>query len=188
MKTYLIGAGQMVKIGRSRDPERRLRKLQTGSPSILRLLVVLDGDHEETLHKRFQAEHIQREWFTLSSRIREFVKAQPTLKPSAFEKLLDLYHDLRTQVQLGLFGPPRAQQVLDRLHRLQDYKHDQHILKVFTTATPSERASFMASHHAYRKAVAESLEQFMQPPPPPPSAALIARRRQAQTILGGRHI
>jgi hypothetical protein len=54
-----------VKIGRGRDPERRLRALQTGSPHKLNLRHVVPGDHnlETALHHRFAPARISGEWF-----------------------------------------------------------------------------------------------------------------------------
>lgn len=58
-----------IKIGRSDDPDRRLKQLQTGSPYTLRIILVMknEGDRESRLH-RHMANHRTRhthggEWF-----------------------------------------------------------------------------------------------------------------------------
>lgn len=64
---YLIGSPRsgVVKIGVSKDPERRLRSLRTGSPVALRLLWKKPGaeDLEEALHAYFSAYRVRGEWF-----------------------------------------------------------------------------------------------------------------------------
>lgn len=54
-----------VKIGRAKDPESRLRQLQTGSPDKLQMLHVVPGDAEleASLHRRFGTVRIRGEWF-----------------------------------------------------------------------------------------------------------------------------
>ena len=65
---YVIGEGDgsgVVKIGRSVDPESRLRTLQTGYPRKLTLLhVEPGGGHlEPKLHERFASLQTHGEWF-----------------------------------------------------------------------------------------------------------------------------
>tara|TARA_B100000212_G_scaffold305555_1_gene253632 strand:- start:516 stop:821 length:306 start_codon:yes stop_codon:yes gene_type:complete len=56
-----------IKIGRSKDPKRRLKQLQTGSPHKLKLLLVIEGKGkiEKSLHNRLQQYRSRRngEWF-----------------------------------------------------------------------------------------------------------------------------
>ncbi len=65
MKTYFIldEWNRAVKIGRSVNPAHRLKQLQTGHASILRLLHVVDGNHEKALHARWRHLRISGEWF-----------------------------------------------------------------------------------------------------------------------------
>lgn len=74
-RTYLIVSqdGKSVKIGRSIDPERRAKSLQTGHPLALKTLLVLDMDVEAQLHKRFARDRQVGEWFRFSSDIRDFL-------------------------------------------------------------------------------------------------------------------
>tara|TARA_B100002019_G_scaffold291356_1_gene311314 strand:+ start:10978 stop:11289 length:312 start_codon:yes stop_codon:yes gene_type:complete len=56
-----------LKIGRSKDPEKRLKQLQTGSPYSLRLILIIEnsGHMEKQLHnhlKRYK-ERRRGEWF-----------------------------------------------------------------------------------------------------------------------------
>jgi len=58
-----------IKIGRSSDPERRLRDLQTGSPFRLKIILVIEGGgwRESELHQRLRRYRSQGtykgEWF-----------------------------------------------------------------------------------------------------------------------------
>ncbi len=61
-----------IKIGRSKNPQRRLKQLQTGSPYELRLLLVLENmaDLERKLHrdlKGYRFRSTQGEWFDFES-------------------------------------------------------------------------------------------------------------------------
>ena len=63
---YLIQAGEdgPVKIGSARDPQARLRALQTASPLKLRLHVTVPGGYakERELHERFGYFRMNGEW------------------------------------------------------------------------------------------------------------------------------
>ena len=65
MKTYLIRAEgtHLVKIGKSRDPNKRLKTLQTGSPHRLVIERVWDSDVEAELHAMWSHRRTQGEWF-----------------------------------------------------------------------------------------------------------------------------
>ncbi|GAB3161656.1 hypothetical protein GCM10027059_12380 [Myceligenerans halotolerans] len=70
MTVYLLSDGDYLKIGHTtRDVERRVRELQTGSPREIRLIAVLPGastDTERELHAQFAAYRVRAngEWFT----------------------------------------------------------------------------------------------------------------------------
>jgi len=57
----------MIKIGRSKNPEKRLKQLQTGSPNKLKLIAVFEdmGDEEYGLHQRLREYKVRSngEWF-----------------------------------------------------------------------------------------------------------------------------
>lgn len=68
---YIISDGTRVKIGWSRDPQKRLKQLQTGNPSILKLIKVYDvlRVKERYLHKNlmlYKTRH-NGEWFDISA-------------------------------------------------------------------------------------------------------------------------
>ena len=73
--TYVIGPEnpgadglRLVKIGRSRDPEQRLSKLQTGNPVklIVHMLFPDEGvTSESALHKTLEKHRVSGEWFRL---------------------------------------------------------------------------------------------------------------------------
>lgn len=69
---YVIGATTgPVKIGFSTEPDRRLVKLQAGSPKLLRILAVAPGtkEDERALHGKFCKERLHGEWFTRAPEI-----------------------------------------------------------------------------------------------------------------------
>jgi hypothetical protein len=65
-----------VKIGKAQDPIVRLRALQTGSVSKLRLLAVIPNDVEKEQHRRWSYLRINpnQEWFTGSPSLLEFIR------------------------------------------------------------------------------------------------------------------
>lgn len=74
-KVYFISDGEAVKIGISKNPNRRLSQLQTGHPRRLTLVATLPGglDEEMQLHGRFRAHHLSGEWFSDCPEIRDFI-------------------------------------------------------------------------------------------------------------------
>lgn len=65
IKTYIVRhpLTQLIKIGKSRDPDKRIRTLSTQSGAILITLLVIDKDIESDLHKRFCEFRVCGEWF-----------------------------------------------------------------------------------------------------------------------------
>ena len=65
MKTYCIRqqVTNYLKIGKSENPQRRLKELQTGSPTTLTLLHSIEGDFESELHQKFREFNLNGEWF-----------------------------------------------------------------------------------------------------------------------------
>lgn len=65
MRTYVIQRGDVgpVKIGRSRDVLSRVAALQTACAERLRVLHVIDDDHEDELHVACAAHRTSGEWF-----------------------------------------------------------------------------------------------------------------------------
>lgn len=67
---YLITDGELFKIGYSANhPSTRLAQCQTGNPNSLSLVGFVNGDleTEKELHRRFAANRVRGEWFSLSA-------------------------------------------------------------------------------------------------------------------------
>jgi len=64
---YLIQSDKtgMIKIGRSKNPQRRLKTLQTGNPNQLRLIYVYEGKGylESSVHEELDRWRRKGEWF-----------------------------------------------------------------------------------------------------------------------------
>lgn len=65
-----------IKIGRSLNPELRLKQLEAGSPNQLVILGKVSGgsELEAELHKRFSAHRERGEWFRATRELRDFIK------------------------------------------------------------------------------------------------------------------
>jgi hypothetical protein len=76
MKTYFIlsPAVNRVKIGRSIDPDGRMRDLQVGSASPLVMLGHVDIDLEAELHVRFADYGTGGEWFEVRDVLRHLLR------------------------------------------------------------------------------------------------------------------
>lgn len=64
--TYLMFDGKYYKIGKSKDPEKRLKQLQTGNVDI-KLISYYLGDIEKITHQEFWNKRIKDEWFDFSN-------------------------------------------------------------------------------------------------------------------------
>lgn len=75
---YFIQRDDMgaIKIGRSIDPLKRLRELQTASPIKLTLLGMMDSEDstETELHNRFKRLRIMGEWFDPGKALLRYIK------------------------------------------------------------------------------------------------------------------
>lgn len=76
-KVYFIGSVEMrcVKIGVTRNVDRRIAGLQTACPCELTIFAVIDGDKstERALHSQFAEHRRHGEWFELSDDIQDFI-------------------------------------------------------------------------------------------------------------------
>lgn len=74
---YFIGNYNFgfVKIGYSKCPERRIKEIQTGCPFSVCILGKLAGtpSYEKELHKKFQCERTNGEWFKVSEEIKKII-------------------------------------------------------------------------------------------------------------------
>lgn len=77
VNVYIIQAGEMVKIGKAVNVEKRLRSLQTASPVVLHLVRAIESDDgnrlELELHRRFAKYRENGEWFRLEGALSEWV-------------------------------------------------------------------------------------------------------------------
>jgi hypothetical protein len=85
MPIYFIQAGDdgPVKIGLARDVWKRLSNLQTGVPTRLRLLGIIDGSaqKEKLLHRQFAAHRLRGEWFSFHPSMLEGTTQLPPPTP-----------------------------------------------------------------------------------------------------------
>jgi hypothetical protein len=74
VRTYIIAAGDsFVKIGMGSSPYMRCKEIQSHCPLPLKIVVILQGDHEQHLHTKFKIDRLHGEWFTYSPQIKAFV-------------------------------------------------------------------------------------------------------------------
>lgn len=75
---YFVRVGDKVKIGFTRDIDRRLSELQVSSPVKLRVELVLKASAivERVLHRRYRAQRVSREWFNYEGPIARFVERE----------------------------------------------------------------------------------------------------------------
>lgn len=61
----------------AKDPQKRLKSLQTGSPGELALILMQPGTHEteRALHERFASSNVRGEWFEVTDELRAYMVA-----------------------------------------------------------------------------------------------------------------
>ena len=66
-----------LKVGYSKNPQKRLQKLQTGSPLLLKILKVIPGSYESEafFHQLLSPSKVHGEWFTLDEHSLEIINA-----------------------------------------------------------------------------------------------------------------
>jgi hypothetical protein len=78
--TYFMFSPKMncIKIGKSSQPAKRLRELQTGNADTLQIIGQLAGNHESALHVQFEGYRVfPGEWFRADGPgLRDFLKSQ----------------------------------------------------------------------------------------------------------------
>ncbi len=72
---FISDSSGLVKIGYSRNVDKRMQVLATGSPRALQVLLTIPGTRsdEGAFHEMFKADHMRGEWFRLSGRIERFI-------------------------------------------------------------------------------------------------------------------
>lgn len=74
--TYFVQSveGGPIKIGyTSQDPETRLANLQTGSPTVLRIVGLISENRERELHEQFEKSRSHGEWFRPTKDLLDFI-------------------------------------------------------------------------------------------------------------------
>jgi hypothetical protein len=84
MRVYFVqesGTGA-IKIGVAKDVKARMASLGTGTPHVLTVLGVIDGDVvlEETLHEQFRHARIRGEWFRPVPELLEYIATKTRLE------------------------------------------------------------------------------------------------------------
>ena len=69
-------SGKMVKIGYSKNPEKRLKMLERTLPMSLELVYFMPGSElrEKRLHEKFSKYRIKGEWFIFSDEIKQYIE------------------------------------------------------------------------------------------------------------------
>lgn len=86
-KVYFIGTklerGRLIKVGYSRDPNARLRTLQTSHGEKLTIFATVAGgkDMEAKYHRRWRTRRREGEWFTIGDCIIDEIKRLSTPSP-----------------------------------------------------------------------------------------------------------
>jgi hypothetical protein len=82
--TYFLRAGNdgLIKIGSTRNLIVRLQTLATISPVPLRLLGIMNGDHEDFCHRRLDVYRSHGEWFLPVEPVLEFIRKHAITPPA----------------------------------------------------------------------------------------------------------
>lgn len=78
---YAIDAGELVKIGWSREPSRRFTKVRSDNPFAKRVIGWLpaSADDESELHERLSPHRVRNEWYRREGLVCEFINTLPPL-------------------------------------------------------------------------------------------------------------
>jgi hypothetical protein len=156
LQTYLISDGRSVKIGKSGNASKRQATLQTACADPLRILLLLDGDHERELHERFASSRKRGEWFELSDDIQRFIRETQSLPwfPPFYTWILE---QKKRVDDIGRFAvlvasdkrfPKRA----NRLNVFLKY-YDQRRTDLPTAQREWQRRCVKRAHNEWRKSV-----------------------------------
>jgi hypothetical protein len=79
MAVYFLQAGNRIKIGHAKSVSQRMLFYKTHNHENLRLLAVIEGSRplEASLHKRFQNDRVQGEWFRSSPELLQYIGTLP---------------------------------------------------------------------------------------------------------------
>ena len=89
----------LVKIGKSNNPKLRLKTLQTGSSSELKVIKTIPGGIylEQIIHKYFSHLRKKGEWFILDSELRAFINNNRNISISS---VLEVTYDFLSYNEL----------------------------------------------------------------------------------------
>ena len=81
-EVYFLRCGDRIKIGFSQNVRRRMTELRSGSADDPVLLFTVPGARplEEYFHKRFEYEHVRREWFSYDGAVKAFIEGVPFVR------------------------------------------------------------------------------------------------------------
>ena len=74
---YVFKVNDLCKIGRTRNPQRRISQLQTAIPFTLEVVYLVPTQHhdlERALHRRFEDKRRRGEWYALQPTDIEWIK------------------------------------------------------------------------------------------------------------------
>ena len=82
---YFIRCQDRVKIGFSKDPHKRLTKINADAPYPCELIGAADAalHAEDEIHRQFSSARVHSEWFSFTDEIARFVARVNVLKPLA---------------------------------------------------------------------------------------------------------
>ena len=119
VSTYVVQRGDYgpVKIGKSGNPDARLRQLQTGCAEPLNLLgLIHDEGAESELHDAFWAYRLEGEWFRPAPEVVEVLRERydilvnsppPAPQRPRLEVVPVTWAQYKELVEMGLASPPR---------------------------------------------------------------------------------
>lgn len=116
VKTYFIldDWNRAVKIGKSKNPEKRLKQLQTGHAHRLQLVGTLEGDHERKLHKLWESRRLNGEWFKADKDLLLYVyqitrNLEVTEQPKKFQGYIA--HERHAAVMVRVYAKYKARAI-----------------------------------------------------------------------------
>lgn len=88
MHIYFAFTELYVKIGRTKNPRKRVSDLMSGCPEDLTIIVIKENEviNENVLHKRFKEHRLHHEWFTYHQEIKDFIDTLVYLDKATVEK------------------------------------------------------------------------------------------------------
>ena len=95
---YLAYTDLYVKIGRTKNPKKRMSDLASGCPLKLKIIFRRETPelNESSLHEKFREHRLHHEWFNLHNEIKKLIvfltgKVELKIKPYREKRKVDLY-------------------------------------------------------------------------------------------------